>query len=357
MEIIWKAFEASLKDQTYLLFLISVFIISGVLKDHDLFLDVFKLITKKVKSKKFVLALISLVSGVLPISGRVTVSAGVLALIAPGDNKCHKPGREKYGIIDYLATHHYYLWSPLEKTVILPMVALGLSWSQFMAYTLPLLVISLAYTCWYIGLKVEESEISIDLKNNEPINWGRLAYGFLPFISSIAALLIFEKSAPWIFSALAIYYLTITKPWSIEKINSYINWSLVGFLGLIIVLGKITGSYSKEIEGFIKTSNWADPKTFVGILAISSLAFTASWIMGSSGKFAGILALLVTIFGPHYLVWFFVVEFAGYNFSPMHKCVPIGKMYFKTPIGTYANALATWMFLLLSFAGITTFAM
>ncbi len=357
MNVFNQAIAASLKDQQYLFFLISVFIICGVLKENNLFLDVFKLITHKVKSKKLVLALISLISGILPIAGRVTVSAGVLSLIAPDEHKSHGTGREKYGIIDYLATHHYYLWSPLEKTVILPMAALGITWGQFIGYTLPLLVISLIYTCWYIGMKVDESEISIDLSNNEPINWVRLVYGFLPFVFAVASLLIFDKTAAWIFLGLGVYYLVITKTYSLKKIFGYVNWWLVLFLAFVIILGKITGGYSKQIEVFIKTATWADPKTLVGIMALSSFAFTASWIMGSSGKFAGILALLVTIFGPHYLVWFFVCEFAGYNFSPMHKCVPIGKMYFKTPLGTYANALTVWMLLLLAYAGITTFAM
>ncbi len=67
---------------------------------------------------------VSAIGGILPIEGRVTVSAGVLDTMC--SNHSHNHGREKMGIVDYLGNHHYYLWSPLEKTVILPIAAFGL---------------------------------------------------------------------------------------------------------------------------------------------------------------------------------------------------------------------------------------
>ena len=59
----------------------------------------------------------SLLGGILPIPGRVALSAPLLDAIAPPDKK----KRSAFGVIDYLSTHHYYWWSPLEKTVVLPM--------------------------------------------------------------------------------------------------------------------------------------------------------------------------------------------------------------------------------------------
>ncbi|MEI8361031.1 MAG: hypothetical protein WCG01_02800 [bacterium] len=353
MEKLTGALIEGLHAQHYLLLLIGVMVASGIIKDHGLFNDIFRLIIARVKNKKIVLALISLISGILPISGRVVVSAGVLSLIT-SDKAIKSGGREKFGIIDYLSTHHYYLWSPLEKTVIVPMAALSLSWPQFMAYSLPLLAISIVYIFWYIGVRVEENEISI-VDSSEPINWLRLLRGFAPFMVAIFAIIIYDSWSSYIMLDLAIYYIIATESYDFKKINSYIKWNLVGFLALIIFFGKITACYGKEIEVFIRHSTWLDIHTLTGAIAISLLAFGASWFMGSSGKFAGLLAILVSIYGPQYLVWFFCMEFAGYNFSPAHKCVPIGKLYFNTPLTEYASALSVWMGLLISYAGIRTF--
>ena len=109
-------------------------------------MDIFSLLEQKVKSKKMVVFLVSLFGGILPIPGRVALSASMLNSIAPVDNK----KRKKFGIIDYLATHHYYLWSPLEKTVIIPMAVLGLTYAKFMAYIWPLLLITCLYITYYI---------------------------------------------------------------------------------------------------------------------------------------------------------------------------------------------------------------
>ena len=116
--------EILINNQQFLVYLGLIMIITGILKQKGYLTDVFSFLLHTVKSKKLVLFLISLFGGILPIPGRVAVSAGILDIIAPKD----KVGRESYGIIDYLSTHHYYIWSPLEKTVIIPMAVLGLTY-------------------------------------------------------------------------------------------------------------------------------------------------------------------------------------------------------------------------------------
>ena len=74
-------------------------------------------LTVFVPSKRLFVVVTSAVAGVLPIAGRVSISAGILDTIAPKDER-----RKHYGILDYLSTHHYYLWSPFEKSVITPLV-------------------------------------------------------------------------------------------------------------------------------------------------------------------------------------------------------------------------------------------
>ena len=101
--------------------------------------------------------ILSAIGGILPIEGRVTVSAGLLDTVAPRKG----PGREKLGIVDYLATHHYYLWSPLEKTVILPIAAFGLTYAAWLGMIAPLLIVSLLFISWYIWSQVHDEQIVI----------------------------------------------------------------------------------------------------------------------------------------------------------------------------------------------------
>ena len=86
--------------------------IAGLIKEKNLFAGAYAYIQKVFKSKRVIVALMSAFTGILPVSGRVTISAGMLDTIAPPKGT---KGREKFGIIDYLSTHHYYVWSPLEK--------------------------------------------------------------------------------------------------------------------------------------------------------------------------------------------------------------------------------------------------
>ena len=101
-----------LKDISYLWMIFLIMISAGLAKKYKLFAPAFAYVRNTFRSNKFVVVLLSAIGGILPIEGRVTVSAGLLDTVAPKEGH----GREKLGIVDYLATHHYYMWSPLEKS-------------------------------------------------------------------------------------------------------------------------------------------------------------------------------------------------------------------------------------------------
>ena len=146
-----------LKDISYLWMIFFIMISAGLAKEFQLFAPAFAYVRNTFRSNKFVVVLLSAIGGVLPIEGRVTVSAGLLDTVAPKDG----PGREKLGIVDYMATHHYYMWSPLEKTVILPIAAFGLTYTAWLGMIAPLLVISLLFITWYIWYQIHEDEVAI----------------------------------------------------------------------------------------------------------------------------------------------------------------------------------------------------
>ena len=248
----------------------------------------------------------SLFSGILPIPGRVAISAGILQSVAPPENGA---SRSKFGLVDYLSTHHYYLWSPLEKTIILPMAVLGLSYSQMMSYTGGLLAITLSYIFAYIFIKLKESDIELHIQQ-EP-----------------------EKTCK-----------------KIKPSLKHINWALLGVVTVVIWLSGLIKSYSDTVKTFIENNSALDMATLTGFLIVSTIAFLASFAMGSSGKYAGIVALLATVYGVEYLTWFIAIEYSGYLISPAHKCLHVGRMYFGTSWEEYLRVIGTWIGLMLAYA-------
>jgi hypothetical protein len=125
-------------------------------------------------------------------------------------------------------------------------------------------------------------------------------------------------------------------------------------VAFILLLSGFMQEQHEYIENFIKTTG-LDITTFKGVLMISLLTFSASFSMGSDGKFASITVIMTTVFGLHYLLWFFALDYVGYLLSPAHECVMIGKRYFGTSLRVYYTALIGWGFLLLIVAGAFTF--
>ena len=328
--------EVLIKGQEFLIYLLFTMFITGILKEMGYLMDIFRLLEQKVKSKKMVVFLVSLFGGILPIPGRVALSASMLNSIAPVDNK----KRKKFGIIDYLATHHYYLWSPLEKTVIIPMAVLGLTYTAFMSYIWPLLLITFLYISYYI-LSLNDDEIDIEVKDG-PINWKNIILVVVPFLTTI----LISCFTPFYFAAFTtftFYLIMYSKSWS--KLFNYINWELIWIVALVIILGNIIGSYSNEIENYIKLYN--NPKN---ILFICVISFLASFLLGSSAKYASIVSLLTSVFGMEYFVLFFTLEYSAYLISPSHKCLPIGQKYFHTGFLTYLKALIIWISIMIMYA-------
>jgi hypothetical protein len=316
--------------QEYVLFLAAIMVASGIIKDKNYFGVLFGVLISHIKSKRLLVFLVSLVSGVLPVPGRVSVSAAVLDTLASQEPE----SRSKFGIIDYLATHHYYLWSPLEKTVILPMGVLGLSYVGVLSYTWPLLLVSLLYIGFFICVTIKEGDVTISYKGEESPK--ALVWTLLPLLLSVG-LLVGGYEGWLIFLGLALYYMIMAKTWDIVK---YLNWKLLMMVGGIILVSNFIGVYYEELRAYVGAANGVGWAAFFG--------FCASFALGSSGKFIGITVLLTQVFGLQYFTLFFALEYAAYLISPTHKCTCIGKMYFKTPFLTYAKVLGIWSLLMVA---------
>lgn len=284
--------EVITKNQEYLLLLALIMGLSFSAKKTQVFTPVYRFVAKKIKSKRAVIAILSTLSGVLPINGRSSVSAGALDTLAPhGDN--NKKQRANYGIIDYLSTHHYYFWSPLEATVLVPMAALGITYKQFMGRIWPLLITAVVVILYYIFRVLKEEDIDISFTNEkQTVSWRQ----------------------------------------DRKQIFSYVR-TLV-FVFVVIVLGNLAKANADLMNSLV---TFAHDRNLLVLTAIGG--FLASFALGSSAKFAGITALSTSIFGIQYLPLFFAIDYAGYMLSPSHKCLSITKSYFGTPVKDHYRAV------------------
>tara|TARA_A200000159_G_scaffold132952_1_gene130803 strand:- start:5739 stop:6770 length:1032 start_codon:yes stop_codon:yes gene_type:complete len=334
-----------LKGQVYLFLIVFVMMIAGMIKDNNLFSDVFTFLKRSIKSNRAIVAMFSALTGILPIKGRVTVSAGLLDTMAPKNKK----SREKFGPIDFMSTHHYYFWSPLEKTVILPMAAFGLSYGAFIGIIWPLLAMTVAYVLSYLVFAVKDKDIA--LKNSkQKIKISRITRYVLPYLLGVAAI-IAGVNFLWAFGLLTAYYMIVTQTFDFKKLIGYVDWKIVAWVAGIIFLSNVVRTHTGEINSFLQSTG-LDITTAFGFIAISLLSFIGAFALGSSSRFGAITVLLTSIYGMEYLPWFFAVDFAGYVMSPMHKCVAIGKMYFGTKLSTYGMILTGWSALLIATAGV-----
>jgi len=83
-------------------YIFGIMILGGFIREYHALEDVYSLAKKYIKDNRILIMITSLLGGVLPIPGRVALSAPLLDAIAPADKK----KRSAYGVIDYLSTHH-----------------------------------------------------------------------------------------------------------------------------------------------------------------------------------------------------------------------------------------------------------
>lgn len=324
-------------------YLMAIMIITGIAKEHNLFASVYQLLINRVKSKKLLLFLISTFTGILPVPGRIIISTPFFDTISTDD----KESRSRLGLMNYLATHHYYLWSPLEQTIIIPMAMLGLGYLTILGYLWPILLVMILFSLWYMFFQIKDSDINFGkLDITEKQSFWKYVFPLFVCIGSLIA-----QFPPYIsFTILAIYYICMTKTFSWKKINSYINWRMLLLLIIFLSFGEYIQYKSKTIMNELDSITVKSEITF---LLISCAAFFLSFIMGSSAKFAGIVSILTKLFGLKYFAYFMAIEFSGYLLSFSHKCVIICSEHFKVRVRDFLAVIGL-LCIFIMFVGIVT---
>jgi hypothetical protein len=200
---------------------------------------------------------------------------------------------------------------------------------------------------------VKDTDIAL-AETKKKIKVSRITRYVFPYIMGVSAV-IAGVNFLWAFGLLTLYYIIVTQTFNWKKLLGYVDWKIIAWVAVIIILANTTRLYTGEIKDFIGNTG-IDMNSPVGFGAISLLAFGFAWVLGSSSRFGAIMVILTSLYGIQYLPWFFAVDFAGYILSPMHKCVAIGKMYFGTKLSYYGKLLGGWALLLVTISGVMLYA-
>ena len=79
-------FEAILRNELYMGYIFGIMILGGFIRQYHVLDDVYSLAKRYVKDNRVMIIITSIFGGVLPIPGRVALSAPLLDAIAP-ENK------------------------------------------------------------------------------------------------------------------------------------------------------------------------------------------------------------------------------------------------------------------------------
>jgi len=129
------------------------------------------------------------------------------------------------------------------------------------------------------------------------------------------------------------------------KLLKHVNWKLIISVGVVIVFSNIISQYNEQIKTYLEGVT-----TTYNIFLVGGLCFLSSFLLGSSGKYAGIVSIVSSIVGIEYFLFLFTMCYSGYLLSPTHKCVYIGQQYFGTPIKKYISSISVWTIIMIVYS-------
>jgi len=314
----------------YVFLLFSVLVISDFLKNKQLFVPIIDFILKKIKNKKLLLFLFVNVLGFLPVPGRIVLACGMLDSI---QNK--EKNNQKMGILAYLSSHHYYLWSPLEKSIIITIGVAGISYFQFLHLLFPAIVtyFILLMFAYFVWIKNDDINI-LGLDNSIKVNPIEVKYILMSgLLGLVIALLIHNYFSFFLIFLIGMILLDYNQ---FFKSLKNINYNLIIFLAVLMIATHFLKLYGTPYFKSISQSSSV-------LILFVILSFIGSVILGSSSRYAALTGIGISLFGNHYLPLLYLIDFAGYFISPTHKCTIISKMYFNVPFFYFYGTLLVFV--------------
>jgi hypothetical protein len=231
--------------------------------------------------------------------------------------------------IDMWSSHHYYLHSPLEKSILTTLTITGLSYGALVGGLIPVLIAVLG--CGIFIISRMESEWVDDVyavKRKFTSDLLPVPFIFLIGLISMGTF----KDAMWVsLTGMLLSLCIYAKSFTVKMFK--IDWWLPTVVALIVIATSVIRStYEFNI----------DASYFLYSLPF---AFLIGFVFGSSSRMATIgMPIVMLLSNEHTLlpnvVLFYSIEYAGYLLSPAHKCVAIACRYFKSDIKNYYMRLS-----------------
>lgn len=291
--------------------------------------SIFRTISSVIPWTKPRIVVLSVVTSVLPVPGRIAVSAPILAASVSKDTD-----KDKLSTINYWSSHFWYLFSPMEKSIILTASLAGVTYSSLILSLIPaVIVLSLVgLVCLYrMDFKEYANASYVTTYTDKATTMSSiLAFSVALFVmfkyNSIAA-----GMAPCL--AISVVYAFVINKNAIR--DSLPDSDKIWFLGFVIAAAAMLKSELAGIDKWLIHLGICPSMTVPFVLVV---AFLAGLITGSSSKMTAIGTLVAVtllnfkslspLHASLMLASVYMAEYAGYLLSPMHKCIHITKQHF-----------------------------
>ena len=280
------------ESQQFTLILFLVYVICTIFKQYNIIADVFSCI----KSDKIAGIGTILISGALPIPGRIVLCSSILKSI-------NQKKDVNTAIASYVGTHHYYLWSPIEKSVVIIIAGLGITYTQFLQALWVPIIVYFSFMMYFLSkVNIVRNSVSTTSTKSSWID-----------ISILISCLLLSCAYPIIIYVLCLYVLYLSLKYKVKlNLLREIDWKTICLVFVVL----IAGTFVKQNHDILNNAIMDADLLFTALF----FSFIASYCLGSSSKFAGVCLLTTGVFGIQYLGLFYVVDFFGYMLSPCHKC-------------------------------------
>jgi len=300
--------QSIILNQQYVLLLLLVYCIISIYKNYN--------ILGSIKPTPIKGKIIILLSGLLPIPGRIVLCKSLLDTMSDIPDK-------RTNVTAYISTHHYYLWSPLEKSVVILLGGLSITYAQFISYMLVPIFIYMIFMLYHVcTLKLKITSKHTDDNQSGSID---ILLLLLCLIVSCFVDVIIESLLCYL-----VYLLIKYKPGL--RIIKDIDIRTLVYVSVILVIGCVVKHNISHIHEYL---SGVQGDLYLAMI----LSFIFSFILGSSSKFSGLCLLMTIIYGLDYMCIFYVIDFSGYMLSPTHKCTLVAQSGCKSGRGYFYSRL------------------
>jgi hypothetical protein len=325
-----------LAKECVVLTIMSIMVCVGIFKDKGTLDVIYYTLQQRIPNKNILMCLLSTIYGILPIPGRVSIATGMFDTWT-----CKKQDRSELGVLAYLSTHHYYLWSPMEKSVLIVLAGTGISYIDFICSMGIYIGIFLIVTYYYVVFVVKDLDAIITDFPPVDIKLGS-ATDSLILLGGVVACCMQMFSILYFFPIYALYMVVRHRP-SLSTILKSIDFKLLLTVAVVVLVSYIIQQHTAEIQAHAYKLS-----TLYGLHVAIFVSFFAALLLGSSSRFAAITVIMTSMFGIAYLPLFYIVDFCGYLLSPFHKCVSISNLYFNTKFVAFYKAVGIITLILLT---------